>query len=96
MNNDLFKDFIRPLINEMIYRLSTQGDVNEMHAQMPEAIVHFIAGGVYGLVDAFQYQQAPWREEPLTRGAYLNLTQEEVRRTLDLVRLRFETGSTTS
>jgi hypothetical protein len=96
VNNDLFKKFIAPFVHEMIERLGRHGDVSEMHAQMPEPIVHFIAGGVYGLISEAGVTATPWRDEPLTPGAKLNLSQEEVRRTLDFVRLHLETWSATS
>lgn len=91
MNSDRFKSFISPHVLDVCDRL----DVAAM-SELPEGIVHFVAGAVYGIVLEARIPYATWRDEPLTHGAYVILNQEEIRRTLDFIRLRLETGSTTS
>lgn len=91
MNNERFKSFISPHVADVCDRL----ELGQLEG-LPEQIVHFVAGSVYGIVLEARIPSAPWRDEPLTHGAYVILNQEEIRRTLDFVRLRLETGSTTS
>lgn len=91
MNNERFKAFISPHVIDVMERLHV-AQMNEL----PEQIVHFVAGAVFGIVLEARVTNAPWRDESLTRGVYVVLSQEEIRRTLDFVRLRLETGSTTS
>ena len=103
MNNEKFKQFIVPFLDEMIVKLGGLDHVRELHKQMPEHIIHFVAGGVYGLVAKGSFAAVPhWRYDGSQRRPdqdyrdHVVLNQEEIRRTLDLVRLRLETASATS
>lgn len=99
MNNDKFKKFIAPLLDEIIIKLGGLDHVRELHKQMPEHIIHFVAGGVYGFVAKSYFAKVPdWRDgvSPFLIREHFVLNQEEIRRTLDLVRLRLETESASS
>lgn len=103
MNTDKFKKFITPFLDEMIDKLGGLEHVRDIHKQMPENIIHFVAGGVYGLVAKGSFAVVQhWRDSvsPFLAGPDLRehvvLNQEEIRRTLDLVRLRLETASASS
>ncbi len=102
MNSADFKKFITPFLDEMIVKLGGLDHVRDMYKQMPENIIHFVAGGMYGLVAKGSFAVVPqWRDSV---SPYLGqdirdhviLNQEEIRRTLDLVRLRLETESASS
>lgn len=95
MNNEIFKKFIVPFVRAMLDDVGFER-VAEMHGKLGEPICYFVAGGVFGLVTKANVDDAPWRSEPLTRGACLVLNQEEIRCTLDVIRLILETGSLTS
>lgn len=106
MRNDLFKDFVAPYVGAIIEHLGGIDRVRDLHAQMPESILHFVAGGVFGLVADANIGKAEWRD-PHYQRVVLNrrdhpdyqrvvLNQEEIRRVLDIVRLHLETGSATS
>lgn len=106
MNNDIFKKFVAPFVDEMIEALGGAARARDLHAQLPDAIIHFVAGGVFGLVAKAGFRFAGWRSSVEADVAYMEsihadrrvvvLNQEEIRRVLDLVRLRLETESTTS
>lgn len=103
MNTDKFKKFIAPFLDEMIVKLGGLDHVRDLHTQMPEHIIHFVAGVVFGLVAKGSFAVVPqWRYEgspPHTATDlrdHVVLNQEEIRRTLDLVRLRLETASASS
>ena len=108
MNNADFKKFITPFLDEMIVKLGGLDRVRDMHKQMPENIIHFVAGGMYGLVAKGSFAVIPrWRDGVTATIAnyvksrddlrdHVTLNQEEIRRTLDLVRLHLETESASS
>jgi hypothetical protein len=95
LNSDAFKKFVTPLIEEMIENLGGYHHAKQHYDQLPDGFSHFIAGGVFGMVDKLYLRHAPWREVNIS-SIHVQLDQDEVRRVLDLVRLKFETGSATS
>lgn len=96
MNNEAFKRYISPHLEAVITYLGGDERIRELHTQMPDHIIHFVAGGVFGRVAGDDPQLASWREDRGFIRGLLFLNQEEIRRTLDVVRLRLETGSATS
>ena len=90
MNNTKFKEFIDPIITGMIKDLGGVEAVRKLHEQIPMQM--FIAGAVFGCA-SMRLGRFPWREGA-TDLCEVILNQEEIRRTLDLVRLRLETEST--
>lgn len=101
MNNDLFKPFIRPIIERAIDQLGGIEKVQRMFEQLQEPMLYFIAGAAHARMlsvialtevePSAQHRITPWRD-----GKTIDHTPEEIRRILDLVRLRLETGSATS
>lgn len=101
MNNERFKRFIGRFVDDMLDHMGGEQSVRETYKLTLNEITHYIAGGVFGLVLASARGVVPfWRddvkEDYMYAGVHLVLNQEEVRRVLDLVRLRLETGSATS
>jgi len=94
VNNDVFKTFITPFVDDMIEQAGGFEVVRDNYKRLPDAISHFIAGGVFGLVRQASVPML-WRDKFIPKGAII-LNQEEIRRVLDLIRLMFETESTTS
>jgi hypothetical protein len=94
MNNDLFKEFIKPHFQDVVIMLGGITVLREQYNMMP-AIHPFLAGFVCGFaICRGSLQAAPWRE-PADR-ALGQFTQEETRRVFDYIRLQLETESATS
>lgn len=93
MNSSRFKAYITPLIDDVVTRMGGGAVVRQLIEQLPEQMTYFVAGGVVTLATTAS-EGWPWREPGAPSSQVF--TQEEIRRTLDLVRLRLETGSSTS
>lgn len=92
MNNELFKKFLAPFVENAVRDIGGLDKVREMHTQM--SMTSFISGWVCGTVIGVRCIHS-WRD-PSTVGEITSLTQEEIRRIFDFVRLRLESESTTS
>lgn len=92
MNNEKFKEFIAPLLDRAINLIGGARDVQAMYDQLPEQTIYFVAGVIHGLAPA----RVPLWLGDEARSTVSHFTHEEKRRMLDYVRLRFETGSSTS
>ena len=91
VDNEKFKEFIAPLLDRAINLLGGEHAVQAMYDQLPEQTIYFVAGVIHGLAPA----RVPLWLDAEARTVSL-FTHEEKRRMLDYVRLRFETGSSTS
>jgi hypothetical protein len=94
VNNDKFKEFIAPLLDRAVDLLDGIRSVQLMFETLPEQTIYFVAGILHGLALSNPQRCATWRDEE-TSTLY-NFSHEEKRRMLDYVRLRIETGSSTS
>lgn len=95
MNNDVFKKFIDKHTETALASLGGLAKVREMHTQMP--MTPFVAGYVVGAICTNARDsvvRAKWRDDPTS--VLVAMTQEEIRRVFDYVRVRLETESTTS
>lgn len=87
MDSDHFKRFVAPYLTTSIDRMGGIDHVRELSRELPEQTIYFVAGVTYGLING------SWRDK---RGGSDMFSHEEMRRLLDLVRLRLETESTSS
>jgi hypothetical protein len=87
MDVESFKKEVRPCIEVAINSNGGIDNIREMYRAMP-SIIDFIAGWVAGSLRPVQVDRAG---TPHTR-----YTLEETRRIYDLVRLRIDSGSSTS
>jgi predicted protein tyrosine phosphatase len=99
MNNDKFKAFLGPIVEHTIKDLGGIDKVREMHAMV--SMTSFVTGYVCGTVVWTQQNLLrirPWNDvaDDRANAPTITLTQEEIRRTFDFVRLRLESESTTS
>lgn len=95
MNNQLFKQFVSRFLDAAVDLLGGVAKVRELHETVPA----FVAGYVCGMIDHAQRGIiAYWRDDDGERSppGFHKLTQEEIRRVHDFIRLRLETESTTS
>jgi hypothetical protein len=83
MDSDLFKRVVASYLTESIDRMGGIDRVRELSRELPEQTIYFVAGVTYGLIDG--------GAESFGLDAH-----EEMRRLLDLVRLRLETESASS
>jgi hypothetical protein len=82
MDSDHFKRIAAPYLTAAIDRMGGIDRVRELSRDLPEQTIYFVAGVTYGLAA----NDARPRFD----------SHEEMRRLLDLVRLRIETESTSS
>jgi len=94
LNSDLFKTYITPLIDDVVFRMGGGTMVRQLIDQLPEPTIYLIAGGVIML--AWTRGEATWSWRGPEASASRVFSHEEIRRTLDLVRLCLKTGSSTS
>jgi hypothetical protein len=88
MDSDRFKRLVAPYLTASIDRMGGIERVRDLSRGLPEQTIYFVAGATYGLIDTVTINEA---------GPRFSLdSHEEMRRLLDLVRLRLETESSTS
>lgn len=88
MGSDHFKAYVMPLIDDVVIRLGGGTAVRPLIDQAPEQTIYFVAGGVVMLATT---DEAAWSWRGPGSSAERVFTREEIRRTLDLVRLRLKT-----
>jgi hypothetical protein len=93
LNSDRFKAYIVPLIDDAVSRLGGGSMVRQLIDQLPEPTIYLVAGSVITLATMAEAAW-PWRGPGASASRVFS--HEEIRRTLDLVRLCLETGSSTS
>lgn len=93
MDSERFKRFVAPYLTASIDRMGGIDRVRELSRELPEQTIYFVAGVTYGLL--INTDQAAWRDKHGGSDTML-FSHEEMRRLLDLVRLRLETESSTS
>lgn len=91
MNSEKLKQYVSVTVNDVSSYLGGIEKVREMHRSMN--MVQFISGWLCGLVVTVPGLTMLWREGERSAVA---LTQEEIRRITDYVRLVIDTGSTGS
>ena len=88
MDSDRFKRLVAPYLTASIDRMGGIDRVRVLSRELPEQTIYFVAGVTYGLIDTGTVNE--------TRPHFGLDSHEEMRRLLDLVRLRLETESSTS
>jgi hypothetical protein len=88
MDSDRFKRLVAPYLTASIDRMGGIDRVRMLSRELPEQTIYFVAGVTFGLIDTGTVNEA--------RPHFGLDSHEEMRRLLDLVRLRLETESSTS